>query len=308
MKKRSRSYSSADRRDPYMHRNVVLWSCTAVFIALIYSGCSKGGNKSDVQDSVIAKYKQQYLYRSEVYGLLPGDISREDSLMLIQRYVDDWVKMRVIEDKAKEELPDLDSKLEPRLKFYRDELVDQVFTEHLVKKELYNKVSDKDISSYYKNQTDKFRSREYYYSYFFIKHVKPYDAQQVNWMRSRELPRIEDLKEWCATQDSIMYKLDSGYVSSQALEALKQGFPFNITKVPTEQVYTYKYTDEVSGLTHHLMFKMLKVINPDEIKPLALCVEDIRTEILLQRKRRLKEQVYKQLLDEAGKNKYIVIY
>ncbi len=275
-------------------------------LLILFSGCRN--NNRTFQGDAVARYKQEYLYEGELTFHLPGGLSESDSLRLAKKYVDEWLTARAIEDKASTVLPDLDQEIMNKLEIYRSRLIEHEYMDHVIETELYQSISDKELSNYYNRNKERFVSKADFYSFFYLKSKDPFEPRHIAAIRSKDEDMLQELVEWCTSSDQVEYKLDSIFATENELDMISKGFPLNIKRVPLNQVYTYDYADpETGNVTHHL-FKMLGRVKEGEQKPLSMCKEEIKAIVLNQRKRKLMDQTKKWLLDQAKMNRDVAIF
>ena len=77
-----------------------------VIVASIISSCSFFKKKSSVADDTedpIAKAYDAYLYPSDLAGLNFAGLSKEDSVNIAQKFIQEWARHQIIVKKAEQE-------------------------------------------------------------------------------------------------------------------------------------------------------------------------------------------------------------
>ena len=103
-----------------LRSNATKWGRAAVIAALPLIAC---GAKHDRRDKVVARAWSEELYHSDLRAVVPLDASKEDSAALAQRFIDNWVRERVVLHKAEENLSDLQKNVDQQLAAYRHSLI-----------------------------------------------------------------------------------------------------------------------------------------------------------------------------------------
>ncbi|MEM7514168.1 MAG: hypothetical protein AAF388_24805 [Bacteroidota bacterium] len=289
-----------------LERNIYGQSVLILLIGLISLSFLSCNKNVPVEQEVVATYKGEKLYREEVNQYLPfqivSDTARiEDSTRLADKYVQRWIKDRLMADQARSQIQDLDEKIQYQLDNYKYQLIQQEYINQVLRQQLNTNVSDSEVENYYQQNQDKFKSKAPYYSFFHIRTpvLNPY--QQVAWMRSAESSDINRLKEWAEGEgESVMIKLDSTFLPNQEIILAGEGFFGDITRIRKKTVYNY-FTNQDEK--YYNFIKVLDVIEAGEVKPLSLCRNEIVQRILSKRKNRLIEQTESDLWQKAQKNK-----
>ena len=76
----------------------------AIIIGIGLIGC-KGKltfkkKKSD-DEQIVVQYKEHFLTDRDIHLILPHDVSKEDSVKLVQAYIEEWVKRKQLLIKLK---------------------------------------------------------------------------------------------------------------------------------------------------------------------------------------------------------------
>ncbi len=272
----------------------------------IIDSCGREGITN--QGEAVAKYKGQVLYQKELQENLPRDLEEEDSSRIAKIFIEDWLMAKVLEDKALATIPNLEKTIGLRVENYKNQLIEYEYMRYVTQRELYRAISPQEVRNYYSQNLDKFISEATYYSFFYIKSVEPIEADRVAAIRSKDPTLLAELVEWCSTLEDVEYKLDSLYSTEKELDLVKKGFPLDIKRVPTNQVYSYNNKDPETGNVSNHLFKLIDVVKAGDQKPLSMCSEEIKGIILNQRKRKLLDQTKTWLVDQAKMNRDIEIY
>ena len=139
-------------------------------------------------DRPLARVHEKYLYESDVVGLIKQGTSAEDSLNLVQGYIQGWVKQNLIIHLAELNLPDEKKNMQKQLEDYRNDLLIFAYEKELVRQKLDTSVSTKEIEQYYKENQGDFQLKDYIVRVMYVKLEKdpPQLENARKWLRSEE--------------------------------------------------------------------------------------------------------------------------
>lgn len=112
-------------------------------------------------DEVIARVGTSYLYRSEINNEIPQNLSREDSLVWIDNYVNNWAKNQLLFNKAEFNLKqDTQDELNALVEEYKYDLWSRTYKESVVKSLIDTMITEKEVRQYYEANKINFRLNE----------------------------------------------------------------------------------------------------------------------------------------------------
>jgi hypothetical protein len=75
-----------------------------VFILILFCSCSYF--KADENPEVIARVKDNYLYKDEIKELIPSGTSKKDSVEIVRNFINRWAEQKLLIDAAEINLSD----------------------------------------------------------------------------------------------------------------------------------------------------------------------------------------------------------
>lgn len=131
---------------------------TWLFCALliIAGACNKSGGKN-----AVAKVGEKVLTWEELRSIIPDDTSPQDSMMLAERYIQEWVKQEVVLAQAETNLSDDQKNVDELIENYRKSLIIYTYEQELVKQRLDTNVKEEEIEKYYYDNLQNFQLRDY---------------------------------------------------------------------------------------------------------------------------------------------------
>jgi hypothetical protein len=116
-------------------------------ILILLSSCS-GFFKKKTERSLARAYSE-YLYESDLKGVVQPGTSAKDSIMITKAYVDNWVRQRLILHQAENNPSGKEADFSKKLENYRNSLLIFEYENALIRQKLDTVVTDEEISEYY---------------------------------------------------------------------------------------------------------------------------------------------------------------
>lgn len=132
----------------------------AIIIGIGLIGCkgkSMFKKKKSDNEQIVVQYKEHFLTDRDIHLILPHDVSKEDSVKLVQAYIEEWVKKKAIVDKAEENIDALTIKeIENKMIEYRQDLLINAYNNYLIEKNTENSITEEDIYAYFEEHKESF--------------------------------------------------------------------------------------------------------------------------------------------------------
>ena len=113
--------------------------------------------KKGDDEKIIVQYKEHFLTDRDIRLMLPQDISADDSVKLVNAYIEEWVKKKAIVDKAEDNIDELTLKeIDNKMVEYRQDLLINSYNNYLIEKNVKDSVSEKDIRNYFDENKESF--------------------------------------------------------------------------------------------------------------------------------------------------------
>jgi hypothetical protein len=273
-----------------------------IFIAFLFS-CSQIPKK-DVDDPVLARVADDYLYASEVIPNIPKNISSRDSLVMVRNYVNNWLQQQVLLNKAEESLTADELNFNKQLREYKNSLTLYAFESKLIKLYLDTNVTDHEIRKYYEENKERFELQanivKFDYVKLPLKSHKLKDFKKL--MQSDDPADFPVLEDYCEKY-STDYWLPRDWVF---FEDLAKEVPI---KVDNEENFLRRtsYTQIKDSLYWHLL-KITDYKTTDSIPPLTFEEDNIRDIIINARKLQLIQEKRQEYINSAVKEKIAETY
>jgi len=274
-----------------------------VAILSLYS-CDYFTIKSDTRKPV-ARVKDAYLYKEDLKSIFSKDIAPQDSILLANNFINNWVKQQLLLSKAQLNLENKAEKFEDLVKKYREDLFINSYKEAVVKQYLDIEITDEDIDQFYKENKQNFKLNEELLKLKYIKIGKGV-------LNKKELVKLfKSIKK--ADLDSLNAK--ELFLKSHHLnDSIWVKYSDLISKVPILKTYDKRtllkkdnFIQKEDSLSLYLV-TIKKVLKRNEIAPKSYITPTIKQMILHQRKLLLLRNIEETLIDDANKKQEFEIY
>lgn len=275
---------------------------TMLFVA---SSCSLLQNKDE--DDILAVAYDKYLYRSELAGLTPVGMDRNDSLETTKQYIDNWVRQQALLHHAETNLETDQKDFNKQLEAYRNSLIVYAFESELIRQKLDTVVGDTEIQEYYESNPSSFLLHENIVRFNYVK-IPEKDKSGVTAKKARQLllskktDDQEDLLELCG-RSMIRCQLDDGEWTS--FNEVIKDFSLNIND--QEGFLNNKSFIETNDSLFIYLIKFVEYKTRENTAPVELVKDKIKNLILNRRKSLLLQNMQTEVFNEALRNKRIEI-
>ena len=253
----------------------------------------------------MARVFDTYLYQSDVENIIPKGIAREDSIILLKKYIDTWIRETLVIRKAEKNLSDIQKDVQKQLQSYRNSLITYAYEKELVRQSLDTFVTDDEIEKYYNSNKGNFELKDNIIKVLYIKidRKAPNIEKVKKWYKSDNLKDRKQLEGYCYQFAKNYYLNDETWLFfDDLLKEIpiqtynKEMFLQNNRFVETQDSSSYYFVN----------IKGFKIKN--SLSPLSFEKDNIKKIILNKRKLQLindmKEGVYK----DAEVNKDFELY
>ena len=277
-----------------------------IAILVVLSACEFFKPKENTTEEPLAKARENYLYPSDLAGLVASNISASDSSKLAEKYIQDWIKKQLMISKSSDAIGYNEAEIERKVLDYRYALIVHAYEKQYMDKNLERKVSSEDIQTYYEDKSDNFLLKQNIIKCLFVQ--TPKDAPNLNQFRRnfRAYPdgNIEDLYSYTSQFASKSFLEDSTWI---IFDELIYGTPLESLQNKNDFVSKNKYS-ETSDDEFIYFLKIFDYKISDEISPLEFIREDIENIIINKRKIALKKKLEESIYEDAENNKEFEIY
>ncbi|WP_299437541.1 peptidyl-prolyl cis-trans isomerase [uncultured Aquimarina sp.] len=275
-----------------------------IVLFLLFVSCGNVNRQGNRE--VVARVNETYLYKDDIKDLVPKDTAKEDSLNIINNYINIWATRQLFIDQSKRNLTEVELQgFDNLVEDYKSTLYINAYKDAVINKSINMEITDDDLTSYYSENLENFILNEELVKLRYL-HLPPdYNnivATQTRFNRFNEEDE-EDLRSkklefaTFSFADSIWVQYD------QVLNKI----PILKNQDRNKVLKDGKYVQLRDSLGVY-MIKIKEVLKKNETAPLTYIKPTIRQIILNKRKRELIKKLEKDITKDAIKNKQFEIY
>lgn len=271
---------------------------------LVSAGCRKDSGESlaSEDDRVVIQLGDSVLMESEVYARIPAGITSEDSMLLYDAVVQNWLEKRLLLDVASLNLPAIE-RIEKMVDDYRLQLITNEYRRVMAESNL-GIVSPEEVKEYYQSHRDQLRLQYPLVKGVYVKvsgHSKMLSDIR-RWLSSDDTADIEQLEKYGLNGAMQYDDFRDTWVSWKSLSEL---VPWRFE--PDNGFLTEGFLfDKKIGSSVYMM-RITEVIPAGEIMPYEFASNEI-ARILADRKRSSYDSdLLRNLYNEAVRSKKLQV-
>ena len=280
-------------------RFILVFFCVFLLASCDYISMQE---KEDRASEIIAIVNTDKLFKEDLKDVLPRNISKEDSLILVKSFIQDWaVKKLLLKAAANNNTSASLRNINQLVQDYKESLLINNYKEELIKQQLDTLISEEEIETYYLANNENFKLNEVLVKskYLYFNTVVINEKDIINLFKSVE---IEDAEELERQQLSFkIYQLNDSVWTELDKVLLKLPFSKeNLLKKP-------RFVQKQDSLGLYLV-AIKDVLNRNDIAPLSYIKPTIKEVILHKRKIELIRDIEKIIVKDATKNNNFKVY
>ncbi len=276
----------------------------ASFLIILATSCSYF--KKDKEPEAIARVGQEYLFLEDIHNLVPDGSTKEDSIQIVESFINRWATHRLLIAKAELNLND-SKKLEfdNLVQQYKIDLYTKAYIEELVKQTIDTTVTSEELKEYYNINKDNFRTSEALLKlrYIHLQNDNPkyeiikqkffdYNKKDKQFWETYKL-QFKDF----AMNDSVWVEMNQVY----------KKLPFVTPENRDSYIAAGKSIQYRDSLDMYLI-KIVNVTNKNQVSPFEYLQPTLKQVIVNKRKIELIKKIEKEITDDAIKDKEYEIY
>ena len=258
--------------------------------------------KEDNASEIIAIVNTDKLFKEDLKDVLPRNISKEDSLIIVKSFIQDWaVNKLLLKGAANNNTSASLRNINKLVQDYKESLLINNYKKELIKQQLDTVISNDEVEQYYLVNNENFKLNEvlvkskYLYFNYTINDqkeiVKLFKSDKIN--DAEELERQQLSFKIYQLNDSIWTELDKVLLK----------LPFSKENLLKKS----KFIQKQDSLGLYLV-AIKDVLNRNDIAPLSYIKSTIKEMILHKRKIELIREIEKIIVKDATKNNNFKIY
>ena len=277
----------------------------------IFSSCDllqikEEADSSEKASAPLARVFDKNLFPEDLTGITPEGSSEQDSIFIIEKYIDKWIKQQLLIAEAESKIQIDKVELDRKVENLRYELMAYEYQKYYISKELNTEVSDDEVQTYYTNNIDNFILKQNIIKGIFIK--LPKEAPKIYLMkkliRSKKEEDQEELKSYCYRYATTYILDDKEWINFDEIIANTP-----LVGIPNKVQYLRrnKYV-ETSDDKHIYVLKINEYKISDQNSPMEIVVDQIKAIIKNKRKVTLASKLEDDIYKRARTNNDFEIY
>ena len=272
----------------------------AILVLLAATSCKYLGFRSG--DRVVAEVGGKKLYESEIKSLIPPGKSPQDSIMMLQQYINNWALKHLLLEKAENELSKTDKDVEQELEDYRTSLLMYRFEKMFIDQRLDTLITEQECRDYYEKNSPNFVLDNSVVKARFAK-ISNNSPNLEKLRRGYKASSIEDIDEFERLCYSSADKYNNFGNEWTDIAMIAREVPYDVQTLERE-IRSSSAVEVKDSLYTYLVYFHEKIL-PDQIAPFEYYLPGIKQIILSKRKQELISTLEQNLIREALDNNHL---
>ena len=275
----------------------------SVILLLSAAGCRDYLMKSD--RIVVAECYGHKLYAEDLEGVVPADVGRMDSLSRVNAFIDSWIRTQLLIHQAEINLPPEQLDFSKQLQDYRNSLTIYAYESQLIEQYMDTIVNEQEIETYYEEHKENFQLRSTMVKVAYV-------------ILDENCKFMKDFKQLMSRRDTLMMNQLDELVEQYAVSSFLDVDEWVrlddlLSKVPLEIFNAESFLKrnrfvsfEKDNFVYLVRFE--DYLMEKSVSPLEMESDNIKSIILLKRKKELLQQMNADLYERAKNEKVFEIY
>ncbi|WP_241077765.1 peptidyl-prolyl cis-trans isomerase [Flavimarina sp. Hel_I_48] len=254
----------------------------------------------------VARVDEAYLYKEDIEALITPEMSAEDSVIVVNRFVNRWATQQLLMEGARRNISlSEQERLDGLVDQYKLDLYSQAYKDGLVAKTLDTAISNTEAEKFYEQNPANFKLNEELFKLRYI-HMGEgdYDQREIK----RRFVRFDSIDKKYLDSISVQFKAhalnDSIWIDKTMIIA-------KIDPITAENEAKYLKKTDFLELRDSLGLYLISIrehLKRNEEAPLEYVMPTVKQIILNRRKLELLKELEKDITKDAIKNKQFEIY
>ncbi len=275
-----------------------------IVLVLILTSCQNF--KNQIKRESVARVNDTYLFRDEIKDIVPKNMSKDDSINIINDHIKTWATRQLFIDKAKLNLTEKElNEFDILVENYRSTLYINAYKNAVINKSINMEVTNEDLKAYYDQNLENFNLNEELVKLRYL-HLPSDYGNIVATQRQLSRFKDEDVEDLLAKKEEFLsYSLnDSTWIR---LDNVLSKIPILKKQDKSRFLRSGKYM-QLRDSTGVYMVKIGDVLKRNDQSPLEYIKPTIRQIILNKRKLELVKKIEKDITRDAVENKQFEVY
>lgn len=277
-----------------------------ILLFLILLGFVSCTNTIDTtKGELVAKVYGNYLYESDLQGLVIAGVSKHDSLMLVSSFIDNWVRKQLLIRQAEKNLTAAQTNFKQKLDDYRNSLLIYNYETQLISEKLDTLVTENEIEAYYENNKENFELRHNMVKVVYA--ILPIESEMKkafqNLMKNKDNLDLDSLDVLAGNYAISYYNDTTSWIRFDDL----------LLQIPLETYNQESFLNntsfvEIDDAPYSYLVYFNNFLTSEGVSPLDIEHDNIKNIILNKRKQALIKETHQGLYEKALREKVIEIF
>lgn len=268
-------------------------------LILFTTSCEFLNFKDSPENEAIARVHDKYLYQSDIKDLFPENVSKEDSLAIVENYIYLWAKQKLLLYNSELNLSINKDEFEQLVKEYREDLYINAYREAVVNQYTDTIITAKEIQNYYQTNKESFLLNEELVKLKYIVIGKEIQNPK-EFIRLFTAGKQKDIEKIMENE----YKLKSYHFNDSTwirYDDIQQKLPI-LKKTERASILPTATLIQKQDSAGIYLIKINNILTISDIAPLNYVSSNIKQMILHKRKQELLKKIEETLVQDAIKN------
>ncbi|MEM9823661.1 MAG: hypothetical protein AAF985_21425 [Bacteroidota bacterium] len=287
---------------PLSKFQIFLFYLLGLGLGLSYWSCQPVEESQIPNDRLLAQVFNKSLFHSELEGMVPAESSPQDSALIVNAYVERWVRESLLMHEAERNIPK-DLNIDELVRNYRASLIRHNYERLLVELQLDSTVTTQQLTTYYEENKSQYQLDHPILRCLFVKVPKsaPENEQLKNWWKDNQNEsNVTSIVEYSSRyanvynmNDSIWYKYDD--IALQLPKAKRNDLANRKNLSFTDDDFLY-------------LIKVLERMKVTDVAPMAYVKNQLAKVILHQRTIALLSAKKEEMYDRETRRNNVQIF
>lgn len=275
-----------------------------VIIFIMLSSCDFF--KKEEGEAPIARVNKAFLYKSDIRNLVGENTTKEDSILLVNNYINQWARLHLLINGAEINLSqEKQNNFKALIEQYKNDLYIKAYLEALVQRSIDTIVSIDEALEVYNNNIEAFKLNEELIKFRYINiSEKTINLKEIE----QRFTRFDSVDKVILNSKALQFKSyslnDSIWIRlNQAIEKI----PVINDQNKNELLKKSNFIQLKDSLGLYLM-RINDVLLRNDAAPLEYVMPTIKQIVINKRKLELVKQIEKDITKDAIKNKQFEIF
>ncbi len=258
-----------------------------------------------MEENVVARVNDNFLYEKDIQKLISEDTTPEDSILIVNNYINRWATQQLLIDQARINLSaDQLEQYEKLVQEYQNDLLTEAYKNVIVSKQLDSTITEQEYRDYYETNKENFRLKDLLVKLRYVQ--LPVNYEGLASVR-------EKLGRYNEKDRKSLHSQDYQFISSNFNDSVWVRKEILLNTLPairdnSEQVLKKSNFTQLQDSLGVYLVKIEDVLNPNDTAPLSYVKPTLKQIILNKRKLELIKKLETDITRDAIETNNFEIY